>query len=179
MKTRIVGLGNDLLSDDAVGLEVARLVRDRIGHREDIEFRESPVGGLRLLDDLLECDRVLLLDAVVCSRLQPGTVGAWRWDAQSEDFVPYDEWGVTLPLDDDRCLGRRFHSTHDTDVASSLGLAKRLGLPVPRSAFLVGVVVREVFEFGIGLDPAVARGRDRAVELVCRALTSELQAVPA
>ncbi|MEP0767159.1 MAG: hydrogenase maturation protease [Fimbriimonadia bacterium] len=179
MITRIVGLGNDLLSDDAVGLEVARLVRQKLGHRDDIEFRESPVGGLRVLDDLLGCDRVVLLDAVVSSRLAPGTVGVWRWDEEAETFVPYNEWGVTLPLDDDRCLGRRYHSTHDTDVASSLGLARKLGLPVPSSAFLVGVVVREVFEFGIGLDPAVATGRDRAAELVIRALVAERQRVPA
>lgn len=175
MITRIVGLGNDLLSDDAVGLEIARLVRQRLGHRDDIEFRESPVGGLRVLDDLLGCDRLVLLDAVVSSRLAPGAIGVWRWDEAAETFVPYDEWGVTLPLDDVRCLGRRYHSTHDTDVASTLGLAKRLGLPVPVSAFLVGVVVREVFEFGVGLDPAVAAGRDRAAELVVRALAAERQ----
>lgn len=179
MITRIVGLGNDLLSDDAVGLEVARIVRERLGHREDIEFRESPVGGLRVLDDLLGCDRVVLLDAVVSSRHSPGDVGVWRWDKETETFVPYDEWGITLPLEDGRCLGRRYHSTHDTDVASTLGMAKRLGLAVPDSAFLVGVVVREVFEFGIGLDPAVAKGRDRAAAIVIRALTKELRTVPA
>ena len=179
MITRIVGLGNELLSDDAVGLEVNRLVKQRLGHLKDVEFRESPVGGLRVLDDLLGCDRVVLLDAVVCSRLKPGEVGVWQWDEASETFVPYSGWGVTLPLDDNRCLGRHYHSTHDTDVASALSLARKLGLPVPSSAFLVGVVVREVFEFGIGLDPAVAAGRDRAAEIVVRALAAEQQRVPA
>jgi hydrogenase maturation protease len=46
-KSKIVGLGNPILSDDGVGIRVAQAVRERLRETE-VEFLEVSLGGLRL-----------------------------------------------------------------------------------------------------------------------------------
>jgi len=46
-RTLIIGLGNPLLRDDAVGLQVARRVRAALAGRDDAEVVEESCGGLR------------------------------------------------------------------------------------------------------------------------------------
>ena len=41
MRTLVLGLGNPLLTDDAVGLLVARALRSRLGNRSDVEVDEG------------------------------------------------------------------------------------------------------------------------------------------
>jgi len=51
--TLIIGLGNPLLRDDAVGLRVARQVAAALGGREDVEVVEEACGGLRLMERMV------------------------------------------------------------------------------------------------------------------------------
>jgi len=62
--TLIIGLGNSLLRDDAVGLRVARQVRAALSGREDIEVAEEACGGLRLMERMIGFDRVIVVDAM-------------------------------------------------------------------------------------------------------------------
>ena len=63
--TLVLGLGNPILGDDAVGLHVMRAVR-RIGpHLPDVEYRERCVGGLDLLFEIEGFERLVLVDAMI------------------------------------------------------------------------------------------------------------------
>jgi len=57
----ILGLGNDLLGDDAVGLLAAERCRGRFG--PDVAVRMSAQSGLYLLEQLEDCDDAILLDS--------------------------------------------------------------------------------------------------------------------
>ena len=72
-RTLIIGLGNSLLRDDAVGLRVASQVRAALGGREDVEVVEEACGGLRLMERMVGFDRAILIDAIRSGR-PPGTV---------------------------------------------------------------------------------------------------------
>ncbi len=72
-KTLIIGLGNPLISDDSVGLRVARRLRDVLRHRNDIEVTEDYWGGLRLMERMIGFDRAIVIDAI-CSGAAPGTI---------------------------------------------------------------------------------------------------------
>lgn len=62
MKTLVLGLGNPTLTDDAVGLAVAREVRKTVDN-EHVAVREASVGGLSLLHLAEGYDRVIIIDA--------------------------------------------------------------------------------------------------------------------
>ncbi len=57
MKTLVLGLGNPLLGDDAVGLRVAASLRGRLP--PDVELDEDYCGGLRLMERLAGYDRAV------------------------------------------------------------------------------------------------------------------------
>ena len=63
MKTLVLGLGNPILSDDGVGLRVARAVESQLSQQE-ITVMETSMGGLSLLDLLTGYDRAIIIDAI-------------------------------------------------------------------------------------------------------------------
>ena len=63
MRVRVLGLGNDLLGDDGVGLEAARAAGSTPRHPA-IEVVGSSVGGLGLLEELEGCDAAVVVEAL-------------------------------------------------------------------------------------------------------------------
>ena len=59
----VLGLGNDILGDEAVGLLAARRLRALLP--ESVDVVESGGGGLDLLDVLEGYDRAILLDSIL------------------------------------------------------------------------------------------------------------------
>ena len=68
----VLGLGNDILGDDAVGLLAARRLRRLLP--ESVEVIEAGGAGLDLLDLLEGYDRALLLDSILTGKYPAGTV---------------------------------------------------------------------------------------------------------
>ncbi len=68
----ILGLGNDILGNDAVGLLAARELKKEFGN--NIDVTEAALSGFELIDLLEGYEKVLLLDAVVTKQHSPGTV---------------------------------------------------------------------------------------------------------
>jgi hydrogenase maturation protease len=68
----ILGLGNDILGNDAVGLLAARELKKEFGNNVDVA--EAALSGFELIDLLEGYEKVLLLDAVVTKQHTPGTV---------------------------------------------------------------------------------------------------------
>jgi len=73
MRSLILGLGNPILGDDAVGLHIARAVADSRGGSEGLMIAEEESGGLALVEQLAGFDRVLLVDAIQTGA-PPGTL---------------------------------------------------------------------------------------------------------
>jgi hydrogenase maturation protease len=76
MKTRILGMGNTILTDDGVGIYVVREVAAKLAEmgRTDIDVAEAEMAGFALLELLSGWDRVIIVDAVQFSELQPGEI---------------------------------------------------------------------------------------------------------
>jgi hydrogenase maturation protease len=127
----VVGVGNAFRGDDAVGLEVARLLTGTVD-APVVEYEGEPVA---LLDAWEGHDRVFVIDAMQ-SGAAAGTVR--RVAAHSEPLPPE--------------LGRT--STHLLGVAEAIELARALGrLPAET---VVYAIEGERFEAGSTLSPAVA-----------------------
>ncbi len=154
-RTLIVGLGNPILQDDAVGLRVAQALRHRLDGAEGIEVVEDYNGGLRLMERMVGYDRVVVVDAIV-SGAAPGTLHSLR--------------------PDDRPT-RRSASSHDVDLATALALGRQAGAPLPndREVHLVGIEAVAVLDFGEVLTPDVEAAVPRAVELVLSLARSPME----
>ncbi|MGD0921092.1 MAG: hydrogenase maturation protease, partial [Terriglobia bacterium] len=60
---KVVGLGNELLKDDAVGIRVAERLQGTFP--AEVEVRSTSLFGLALLDELIGREKVLLIDSYV------------------------------------------------------------------------------------------------------------------
>ncbi len=146
--TVVVGLGNPILRDDAVGLHVARSLEAQLGDVDGVEVKEIYAGGIRLIDAIVGYEVAVIVDAMCSGVLEPGTVRK-------------------LDLSD---LGaaRNLTSTHDTNLPTALELGRMLGMQMPRKVTVFGIEAREVESFGEELSEAVQCSIPEAVRRIAR-----------
>lgn len=149
MKTLVLGLGNSILTDDAVAFAIVEGVRERID-REDVTVSQASVGGLGLLELVVGYDRVIILDAIQTGLADPGHL---------HRLTP-DEFRGSL----------RAASSHDVSLTSALELGRQLRKDIPREIVIIAVEAADVETFGEELTPAVAAAVPQAVELVLQEL---------
>lgn len=148
---RIIGLGNGMRGDDAVGLLAAIRLQERVGNHVDVIEAESV--GVELLDMMKGAETVLLIDAV-CSGQVPGTIH--RLDASSRPVAP----------------GLFPRSTHAIGVGEALELARTLGV-LPSKVIVYGVEAERI-DIGHLLSPAVDQALHKVVELVLREIETNV-----
>jgi hydrogenase maturation protease len=157
MKTRIIGLGNTLLTDDGVGVYVAREAARRLeetGREDAADIIEAEVAGFGLMELMNGWERVILVDSVQFAGVDAGTV------------VQLDPQDLHTSL--------RIRSVHEIDLPTVLELGHLLGLEMPRRVTVFGIQAEDACTFGERLTAAAARGLETATELVL----GELEAVP-
>lgn len=141
MRVRVLGLGNDILGDDGVGLEAARLAGEG-EHHPSVEVVAAFAGGLGLLDELEGCDAAVVVDSIRTGEVEEGTVRVMR----PED-LPY---------------GPRLRGAHDADLSSALELGRRMGKSMPSKVWVVAVEVLDNLSFREGLTPLVGQAAEEA-----------------
>ncbi len=151
MKTRIIGLGNTLLTDDGAGVYAAREIERCLASREaaaGIDVMESEVAGFALLEAMAGWERVILIDSLQFDGLEPGTV-------------------VRIEPQDLR-TSLRIRSVHEIDLPTVLELGRRLGFRMPREVTIFGIQADDAYTFGESLTPSGERGMKEAVSRVLR-----------
>jgi hydrogenase maturation protease len=118
----LLGLGNTLLSDDAVGIHVVRHIAAG-GVVPGVDVKEAEVAGFALLDLLEGYESAVVVDAIRLRDARPGEV------------VMLDGTGLEPSL--------HLVAGHQIDLPSALALGRELGRPVPSSVKIVGVQVQD------------------------------------
>lgn len=145
----LLGLGNDILSDDSIGLRVAVALRERLRGNPHVTVVETAEMGLSLLDFLVGFDRLVLVDAVQTARALPGYVH----EIAGEDLS-------SLPAVAPHFLG----------VGEVLALGRQLGLSMPREVKIFAVEVADPFTVGTELTPALNQALPHIIKRVEAAL---------
>lgn len=158
MKTLVLGLGNSILTDDAVGFAVVEEVRKRLDSG-DVTVSEASAGGLSLLELVVGYDRVIIVDAIQTGAGQPGEI----------HHLSPDQFHGSL----------RGASTHAVDLATALELGRRLGMDIPKEVEILAVETLDVETFSEELTPAVAAVVPTAVNLVLERLARGIDHAPA
>jgi len=136
MKTLLLGMGNPILCDDAVGVCLARDFKRKVEGIPGMEvLEECSLGGLNLLEVLTGYDRVMVLDSI---RTTGGIPGQWyHFTAQA--------------------LRETLHLTniHDANFATALELGRSLGMPLPVSSniHIFAVEAKETWTFSERMTP--------------------------
>ena len=72
MRPRVLGLGNELLGDDAIGIIAARRIGLELA--DQVEVVEASTYGLALLDVILGCRQLIIIDAIKTGSCPVGTL---------------------------------------------------------------------------------------------------------
>jgi len=129
----ILGLGNELLKDDAVGIRVAERLQGTFP--AEVEVRSTSLFGLALLDELIGREKVLLIDSYVPEEF----IGS---EIQERNFAEVGEPRGPCP--------------HFVGLGEVREVMRELGLGFPREVRILAIPVSDPITFSTEMTPAVA-----------------------
>ena len=145
-RTLVLGMGNPILSDDAIGILLASTLKPQLEGIPGVDVvEECCVGGLNLLDVLEGYDRLIALDSIKTIGGVPGTWYAFDATALRE----------TMNL----------RNVHDANFATTLALGRHMGmhLPADRGCHVVAVEIADNMTFSEELTPELQAALPRIV----------------
>jgi hydrogenase maturation protease len=150
MKTLVLGLGNPILSDDGVGIRVAREVAAQFSNSQ-VTIAEISGAGFSLLDSITGYNKVVIVDSIQTKEGNAGQV----YCLGLEDF----------------CQTRYFSSPHQINLATALELGRMLGLAMPEGITIFAVEAKDVTTFSEKCTPEVEEVIPEVVKMVLKELT--------
>ncbi|MDI6766468.1 MAG: hydrogenase maturation protease [Bacteroidota bacterium] len=133
-KILILGLGNDILGDDGIGLMAVRELKKQFEHFP-VDVVETALAGFELLDMLQGYEKVLILDAVVTKKHQAGTV---------------------LELSPEQFKHATAVSPHYGGLPEVLKLAEHLNIRFPTEIRILAVEIEPPYDLREGLNPVIS-----------------------
>jgi hydrogenase maturation protease len=133
MKILVLGLGNELLSDDGVGILTARRLRTLLDGQAEVI--ESSLSGISLIELFAGHQKAIVIDSVRTGRHPVGSL---------VEFSPDDLSGVLAP------------SPHYSGLPEILALARQLDVEFPEEIKIFAVETADVTTIGGSLSEPVA-----------------------
>ena len=149
MRVVVLGLGNVLMGDDALGPHVVEALVAGWRFPEDVDVLDAGTPGLDLAPFVMGADALVVVDTVR-SAAPPGTIRTYRRD-QLLAHAPQPRLSPHDPSVKEVLLACEFHGSG------------------PRDVLLVGVVPGST-EMGVGLSPEVRRTVPLATDAVLEEL---------
>jgi len=145
----VLGLGNELLKDDAVGLRVAERLQGTLP--PGVEVRSTSVFGLALLDELVGREKVLLIDS----------------------YIPEESSGAEIQEHNLEEVGAaRAVCPHFVGLGEVREVMRELGFGFPAEVRILAIPVCDPTTFSTEMTPAVAARVEEATALARRIVES-------
>lgn len=148
MKTLVIGLGNPILGDDGVGWQIASELQRLKSLPADVTIECLGIGGISLMEALIDYDRAIIIDSIITHRAPIGKVNLYRLEE-----LPNPSSG-------------HMSSAHDTSFHEALMMGRSLGAHLPEDISIVTVESQKVYEFSEELTPAVRAAVSEAVGII-------------
>ncbi len=111
-RTLLLGMGNPILCDDAIGIRLVGHFKDQLQNISNLDIvADCSLGGFNLLDIIEGYDRLIVIDSI---RTVDAAPGSWH-------YFTADRLRETMNLN---CV-------HDANFATALELGRRLGMHLP------------------------------------------------
>lgn len=137
MKTKstlILGLGNEILSDDGIGPRLVNDLSDIFGII-DTDYIAAGSGGFEIMELISGYKKVMIIDSIHTTSGKPGDV----YLLKTSDFKKTSN----------------LSGIHDVNFLASLELGKVLGYTMPDEIHIIAVEILEDMEFGERFTPAL------------------------
>lgn len=147
MKTLVLGIGNDILGDDAVGIHIARKVA-RLVKPEQADVRETGATGLNLIEMMSGYDKLIVADAILTDKITgSGTIHRLELKDLKET-----EGSIT---------------PHEAGLRNTIELGKQL-FPgrMPQEVVIFGVQIQDVAEISLKMTPKVKATIPKVVKMI-------------
>jgi hydrogenase maturation protease len=141
----VLGLGNPLMADEGIGVEVVLLLSQMAGRFPSVDFIDAGTAGLAIIHKLSGRKKAIIIDCCVMG-MPPGSIVAFT------------------PLDVNSIKQLRHFSLHEVDILKVIELARRLG-DCPDEVIIFGVEPAAV-ESKQSLSAVLAERLDSYVTLV-------------
>lgn len=147
--TVVIGIGNPVITDDGLGIEIARQVRHKIEDDRTVTVSEVYNGGIELMEAMAGFDQALVVDAIVTGTA-PGTIHRLTIDQIAE------------------C--RNISTTHNGSLSVALDLGRLSGVKLPDAVRIWAIEAGDVTTFREGLTSEV----ERAAKVVAAEILQDL-----
>ncbi|MHB0915702.1 MAG: hydrogenase maturation protease [Thermoleophilia bacterium] len=154
----VLGVGNDMMGDEGVGVRIARQLNNAFVFPAEVEVVDGGVGGTALLPLIRSAAEVVIVDAVDRDA-RPGSIFMFN----SEEMALADG---PQP------------SGHDDGIIEAINGAARMGEQI--DAMIIGVQPKRKDAFGSDLSKPVTKNVNRVIEIIldllaARGLSPELK----
>jgi len=154
-RTLVVGIGNPIMGDDGVGIHVLRRLRDATSSpHKDLEFKELGIGGIKLVEEILDYENVFIIDAIESVT----TIG------DINEFSP-EQFKST------------YHETapHDVNFITALEFYRKMQPHrIPKTIRIFTISIKNEFDFKERLSPPIQQAAERLIVL----LSDEISRTP-
>jgi len=133
-KTLVFGIGNEIITDDAIGPKLTKRLQANL-NKPDIDFETAFVGGLDILEYIKDYEKVIFIDAI-----------------KTKDGVPGD---VYLFSTDDFKETLHLSNIHDISFLTALELGKELGYKMPADITIIAIEIKEDLVYSNDFTPEV------------------------
>lgn len=149
----ILGLGNEILGDDAAGIMVAKKLKKRLENTPHIHIDTTSLGGLRILDLMKDYKSAILIDTIKSGRKPPGYIHTFS----HRDFVS----------------SLRMVSYHEINFSTALEFARKMNITVPEKIIIFAIEAKRIQEFSSRISKEVQRAINECVKKIISLIERE------
>jgi hydrogenase maturation protease len=129
----VMGIGNPMLTDDSVGIKIARGIKERRPNLDIVETMETGVG---ILDVIAGYERLIIIDSIKTGKECPGFL--YRQEVSETD------------------LSLNLSCTHGVDIISAIRMGRTFGYKMPEDIIIFAVEIADNTTFCETCSPAVS-----------------------
>lgn len=145
----VIGMGNDIMGDDAAGLAAARRLEEKLNPGGGIDFCLISSAGFVLMDIMEGYEKVLVLDSMLSDG---GSTGSIR------------------ELENTELMGKYSGSPHYTGLPEIIELAKRLAMDFPDElkALVIGINEKGILRKGLSnaIEEKIPTFTEKAAQII-------------
>jgi len=143
----LLGIGNPLLTDDGIGIAVARELAKR--RLPGIDIEEATASGIEVMEMMLDYEKVVVVDAIMMPDREPGEI----MRLEEKDF------------------SHTVHgsSPHGVNISTAIALGRQTSPErMPKEIVFIAMQAEDVSTFGERQTKKVARKMPELVDAVVR-----------
>ncbi len=136
------------MGDDGIGWQIASELQRIKQLPSDVTIECLGIGGISLMEALIDFDRAIIVDSIVTHHAPIGSVHLCKLEE--------------LP----NLTSGHMSSAHDTSLGEALVMGRSLGAHLPEDISIVTVESQKVYEFSEELTPAVREAVPQAIRII-------------